>query len=209
MHRVWLSLGFVVLCASVVAGCKGLGDISATGSPAPGSATPSPTPSTSPAPCNTMNPAANVVVGMGSQFAAITSSSPYPSVAGYAVGNGTGGYGYVATIVNHTTSGATIAVGDVVQFANVETVSYATHSAVSLPGDKFPMIPYPFPTAAAKPENHTIGNGNWSTGLVPPNTTGTNCYSQSFTIEKSGTYYFGDYQFYNTATSFRDILVVK
>jgi hypothetical protein len=53
-----------------------------------------------------------------------------------------------------------------------------------------------------EPTNTTIGNGFWSTGRVPPNTTGQ-CYSQVFTL-KTGVYYFGDLDYYNTATSFRD-----
>ncbi|MBV8489669.1 MAG: hypothetical protein JO199_03990, partial [Candidatus Eremiobacteraeota bacterium] len=121
--------------AALLAGCKGLGDISGGGGGTPTTPTPSASPTISPAPCATIYQGSNlVVVGMGPQFSAIT-ATPYPSVAGYAVGNGTGSYPYTATLINKTAGGvANITTKNVLQFVNVDTNPYAYHSAAGFAG---------------------------------------------------------------------------
>jgi hypothetical protein len=86
--------------------------------------------------------------------------------------------------------------------------SGANHSAVAFSGDAFPSVPYSFPSKSGSQTNTTIGSGFWSTGRIPPASGGALCYSQVFTL-KTGTYFFGDLDFYNTATSYRDALIVS
>jgi hypothetical protein len=209
VRRAWMSLGFVALFAAVLAGCKGLGDISATGSPPPTSASPSSSPTVSPAACNTMDPNSNVViVGMGSQIGAVSTAPPYNNIAGYIVGNGSGIYSYTASLINQTSAATAITSSNVLQFVNIENSTTVYHSAVGFTGSDFPGTPYPFPSAAASPAGNAISSSSlWSTGRVPPNTTGSFCYSQVFTL-KAGTYFFGDLDYYNI-TTFRDALIVS
>jgi len=52
----------------------------------------------------------------------------------------------------------------------------------------------------------TLSSG-WSTGRIPINGVGI-CFSQAFTLPFSGTYYFGDLDFYNL-TNMRDVIVIS
>jgi hypothetical protein len=94
---------------------------------------------------------------------------------------------------------------NVIQFTNVDTGGVA-HSAVGFKGNRFPAVPYPFPSAAASPVATAVSTGSlWSTGRVNPPTY-SQCYSQVFTLT-AGTYYFGDLDYYNLS-NFRDVLIV-
>lgn len=201
-------LAWCVLCmigCAVALGCAkgGTGIVPAT-----------PTPSTSPTAvpsgsCNTTestNPNL-VLVGIGSELATAVSPS-YGQIAGYALFDGTD-IPDQAQVISTTLSGAPITSADTLQFTNIELVSGAVyHSAVGFPNQNFPAIPYAFPSPAASPSNSVIGSGFWSTGRIPPAQNGQLCFSQVFTLDP-GTYYFGDLDYYNTITSYRDVLVVQ
>lgn len=178
---------------------------------------PSPTPSASSSPtlpptaCMTPNPNASgnlVVVDMSSSIAA-TSAPTYGPIAGYAVVTS-----YTppttASLINSWVNGSgktmSITTKNILQFVNGD--SSEIHSAVGFPGDSFPAQPYKFTKAQQSPSpNTTIGaSGGWWSGLIPASVSNV-CYSQTFTL-KAGTYYFGDYSYYNTATSYRDVLIV-
>ncbi|MBV8331898.1 MAG: hypothetical protein JO192_04120 [Candidatus Eremiobacteraeota bacterium] len=195
------------ICA--VAGCKGLGDITGGGGTLP---TPSGSPTATPtvAPCHTLNPGSNVVVvGISSQITASSTAPPFNSIAGYGLGNNAGTYSAQSTLIDRTSAGGPITDTNVVQFTNVEIGSSSTvnHSAVGFPGDAFPSSPYKFPSNAGSPTNDQIGSAFWSTGRIPPPTGSRLCFSQVFKL-KRGSYFFGDLDFYNTATSYRDAIVV-
>jgi|SRR5579862_8037556 len=208
IRHVFALLIFSSALACTLAGCKGLGDITATGGGTNPSPTGSPTATPSAAPCRTIDPSPNlVVVGISSQIAETSLAAPFKSIAGYSVGAG-GSYAPSAELIEKTASGAPITTNNVLQFTNLESIySPTNHSAVGFPGNSFPAEPYDFPSPAASPTNTTIGNGFWSTGRIATNTTGKQCYSQAFTL-KRGVYFFGDLDYYNTATSFRDALIV-
>jgi len=89
---------------------------------------------------------------------------------------------------------------DIIQFVNVEP-SPVNHSAVGFPNaTSFPSVPYAFQSAAQLPQATAISTSqSWSTGLVPSQG-GSGCYSQQFTVPSIGTYYFGDYSYYNLAS---------
>jgi hypothetical protein len=148
-----------------------------------------------------------VLIGIGSEIT-VTSSATYGEIAGYALFDG---YDIPdeGQVISKTASGQPITSADVVQFTNIELgYDEIDHSAVGFSGQSFPSTPYVFPSPAASPTNTVIGNGLWSTGQIPPAQNGYLCFSQSFTLEP-GTYYFGDLDYYNTITSYRDVLVVQ
>jgi hypothetical protein len=181
------------------------------GGPGP---SPSSSPTTQPSPgvCETpdaYNPKL-VVVAMGNAIAPV-SVQKYGTINGYSLANlSTGQFSSVAQLINTTlpSGGVPITSKNVIQFTNVESGSSATinHSAVGFKGDAFPKEPYAFPSPAASPVGTTISNTQlWSTGRISPSTT-QQCYSREFTL-KAGTYYFGDYDYYNLS-GFRDVLIV-
>jgi hypothetical protein len=206
---VWLALCVGTLALSV--GCAkhdyGVDSVLPTVSPSPGAtATPTALPS---AACNTTessNPNL-VLIGIGSEVTTVT-DPVYGQIAGYALFDG---YDIPdeAQVISTTASGAAITSANTVQFTNIELgEDEIYHSAVSFSSQSFPAVPYVFPSPAATPANTVIGDGFWSTGRIPPAENGYLCFSQEFTLEP-GTYYFGDLDFYNTITSYRDVLVVQ
>jgi hypothetical protein len=136
---------------------------------------------------------------MSSSIAA-TNDPTYGPIFGYGLTDSTG-------TPAATTSAIIVKPNDVVQFYNAElSLSGPNHSAVGFPTAAFPSVPYTFPAAAATQTGTTFSSG-WSTGRIPDVGTGV-CFSQAFTVPSSGTYYFGDIDFYNL-TNFRDVIVVS
>jgi len=78
-----------------------------------------------------------------------------------------------------------------VQFFNAEPPGAAVvHSAAAVSGSSFPST-YTFLAAQQAANGTSIGQNSWSTGPVNPQ-----CYSRTFTVPATGTFLFGDLQFY-------------
>jgi hypothetical protein len=207
----WVLLGFIAVLAVVPACAKN--DYSSGGGGLP-TATPSGSP-TSPPPsaCPTENPntSGNLVIVDETLQAEATSDPTYGSVNGYAVEGSPAGDAQAAIISEYYPNGSSsptpITPNNIIQFTNVDS-SGVYHSAVSIT-PPWPGTNYQFPTALASPSaNTTIGNGTWSTGLWPPlDANGNQCFSQTFTL-KQGVWYFGDYNYYDSALM-RDVIVVS
>ncbi len=219
-----LALFAIFACGFAIAGCSHADysslyaspspSATATGSASPtssasGSASPSATPSSSasqaPAACGTPLPG-SVFIAVGSYIEDESPVDPtYGTIYGYAVVDSAGDY-------PQTSSPIVLRPGDVVQFVNVDFPSSSStqgtsHSAASLQSASFPAS-YTFPTAAFSPVGSAISNTtDWSTGEIPSYTTPL-CYSQALTVPASGTYAFGDLDFYNP-NSMRDVIVVS
>jgi hypothetical protein len=171
---------------------------------------PSPTPEISPSPSPTgsaacAGPAANTTAFIVISVTVLPSTSPvYGAVNGYIEANSDGTFGLTAQVV-------TLHASDVVQFVNVDDYGGALsiyHSAVGFPkASGFPVIPYPFLGSAAQPLGSALSSSTqWSTGrLGIPSAI---CYSQTFSLS-AGTYYFGDYDFYNSLNSIRGVINVQ
>ncbi len=197
---IWIVL--CVLSSALTFGCaKQSGGVIPVVSPSP---SPTAVPSVA---CNT-NESTNpnlILIGIGSEATTVT--SPYGQIAGYALFDGIDIPGQ-AQVISKTYAGQPITTTNTVQFTNIELgAGTIFHSAVAFAG-KFPPTPYVFPSPAASPVGTVIGNSFWSTGRIPPAQSGLLCFSQEFTLEP-GTYYFGDLDYYNTITSYRDVLVVQ
>jgi len=212
MSRAWVALLFSAASAVLLTNCTKLNGAGGGVVPSP-SASPTPTasPTGSPAPCATLNPNSNVVVvGMAGAFAPVTVPT-YGAIGEYAVidQTGTSPPPSTAQVITTTVAGSPITPANVLQFENAEAGgSSVLHSAVGFLGGVFPQTPYAFPTAEASPVAGAITNTKaWSTGLVTAPVSNL-CYSQSFTLTP-GTYYFGDYSYYNFGASYRDVLVVS
>jgi len=205
MNRaLWLALG-VLGCALTVGCAKGISGGGMPATPGP-SSSPTALPS---AACNTVessNPNL-ILIGIGSEVT-IEVSSTYGQIAGYALFDGLN-IPDQAQVISTDYVGHPITAANTVQFTNIELgTSTIYHSAVAFSGQKFPATPYTFPSPAASPASTVIGSGFWSTGRIPPAQNGLLCFSQEFTLQ-AGTYYFGDLDYYNTITSYRDVLVVQ
>ncbi|HXM18314.1 MAG TPA: hypothetical protein VN934_05830 [Candidatus Tumulicola sp.] len=160
--------------------------------------TPSAGPSSSPAACATQAPQATVIIVMSSSISA-TTVSPYNVINGYIKANIDSTFNNVASVINARST-------DVIQFVNAENTGPATilHSAVGFPNAVgFPASPYSFPTSTQQQIGSAISQAQWSTGRLAP----LPCFSQTLTASP-GTYYFGDYDYYNL-TNARDVLVVS
>jgi hypothetical protein len=204
-HR---TVAVLVVCFALLAGCAKYG----SGTGAIPSASPSAGPTIAPGSCNT-NPSTNpnvVIVGIGSEVTEVTDPT-YGQIAGYAVFDDTD-IPDLAQVISKTALGNPITSSNTVQFTNIELgTDEIEHSAVAFSGHAFPAEPYTFSSNALNATNTVIGNTAqpfWSTGRIPPAQNGELCYSQEFTLEP-GTYYFGDLDYYNTVTSYRDVLVVQ
>ncbi len=186
---------FAAICAvAMVSGCAHL-DVGPT--PPPGSPTPTGTASSSPGLCNTtQEPSTTLVIAMSSSITA-TTDPPYGTINGY---TDAAGGSQTASVINAKTT-------DIIQFVNVDA-NPIDHSAVGFPNAKsFPNVPYTFQSASQTPQGTAISTSqSWSTGLIPSQG-GSGCYSQPFTIPSTGTYYLGDYTYYNL-TNMRDVVVV-
>jgi hypothetical protein len=182
-----------------------------TASPsASGSGSPTATPtgsatSTPVATCATAAPGA-IFIAMGSYIEPPDTPDPtYGSVYGYSLVDTSGNYPLVSSPI-------TLKPNDTIQFTNVDppTASDAngtSHSAAGLQTNGFP-VPHPFPSAAFAPVGTTLSASTlWSTGEIASEAAAL-CYSQSFVLPASGTYYFGDLDFYNSV-NMRDVIVVS
>jgi len=120
----------------------------------------------------------------------------YGVINGYTSVDSSGTFGTVATVINARTT-------DVVQFANGESsgITAILHSAVGFPSAAFPPAPNAFPVMDQQPLAMIISSGPWSTGRLQ-----SGCFSQAFALTV-GTYYFGDYDYYNLA-NMRDVIQV-
>jgi len=205
---------WLLFCTAAAAGAllSGCGKLNLGGGPSP-SPTASASASPTPGACNT--PAVYtpniVLVAMASAISAV-SVPTYGTISGYSVVNvAQGTYPDQAMVINQYTNSAgktvPITSNNMLQFTNVETgSSIINHSAVGFKGEAFPAIPYAFPSPAALPTGTTVSHtASWSTGRVQP-LSYSPCASQVFKLTP-GVYYFGDYDYYNTA-NFRDVLVV-
>lgn len=208
----WFALLLVALSSAALSSC---GKLNLTASGGGGGPTPTSSASTSPTPgvCATLNPGPNtVVVAMANSIAAV-SVPTYGPIGGYSVVNlNDGTFPAQATVIkqyiNATGTPAPITANNVLQFANAESAYGPNHSAVGFKGDAFPSTPHVFASPLALPIGTAISNNTqWSTGRVAaPFGNYGSCLSKSFTL-KQGTYFFGDFDFYNV-TTFRDVLVV-
>ncbi|HKU66860.1 MAG TPA: hypothetical protein VJP85_03695 [Candidatus Baltobacteraceae bacterium] len=132
-----------------------------------------------------------------------TSSPNYGEISGYTTADpSTGTYANVASVITAKTT-------DVLQFANAETgTTPIVHSAVGFPSaTAFPSVPYHFPASTQQPIGAQISQTQWSTGRISESATFGACFSQPFSLSTPGTYYFGDYDYYNLS-NVRDVLVV-
>lgn len=189
--RVLHALGIAML----LSGCARV----SSGGPIPN---PSASPSAPPSSCNALQPTTTAIIGMGSSFTAVVDPT-YGAVNGYAEGS-------TQLLFPNTASPISLHSGDLVQFVNTESGSPAAvyHSAALIvKASSFPPVPYTFPAADASPAGNAINAQAWSTGRIPPIQPLGYCFSQQFTAQ-SGTYYFGDVDYYNTA-NMRDVIVVK
>lgn len=201
LSRYWIA----VMVTALIAACAKL-DLGGGNGPLP-TPTPSATGSATPGACNTPNSSANVVVvAMGNEITP-TSAPKIGTINGYTVVEN-GSFSTRAMLINQWLNGGVltpITSNNLLQFTNVDSGG-AQHSAVGFKGDSFPPTPYTFPTAAASPQATAVSTGSlWSTGRIDPPTY-QQCYSQTFTL-KAGTYYFGDFDYYNLS-NFRDVLTV-
>jgi hypothetical protein len=210
--------GALVLGGCVVAagGCSHVANLTPpagssptpSGSQSPGSSpTPTSNPSASPSglcTITTRDPNATIVVSIDPDFAAANTS--YGTVFGYAQFDPT-----VDPTLPPSASAIAAKTSDLVVFANYDPGLIA-HSATGFLGvSAFPGEPYPFPSADASPVATTISSGAWSTGSLASfgNTSSTICYSQTFSLPTTGTFYFGDDPLYNSPSSFRGVIVVS
>jgi len=124
-----------------------------------------------------------------------TSVPTYGQIFGYAPAPPSG-ITLVSAVVHASTA-------DVVQFWNIS--NSGEYSAVGLGSSGFPPVHHTFPSGTQNPVSSVIGSGTWSTGRLGVNST-SGCFSQDFTLS-AGTWYFGDYDFYNL-TNNRDVMIV-
>lgn len=200
-----LALGGSVLAAG---GCAHIANVTPPSAPpsslASGSS-PTPVPTGSALCANsTRDPNATIVISIDPDFAATSTSDG--TVFGYAEYDPTGSSppSTAAQAVPATTS-------DLIVFANYDPGT-VTHSAVGFIGvSSFPPEPYPFPSSAASPVASAISNAPWSTGPLESfgNTSATICYSQTFSVPGTGTFFFGDNPLYNGPSSFRGVITVS
>lgn len=200
MQRLFLLFGFVVIlvaCAHLPADDYGF----ATPTPS-GDSTGSPTPE--PGPCATEDVTdANVVYVSMNADVTPAQNSAGGNIFGYAAYdiNGGGAIPSASAVVTMTPS-------QLLQFINTDpNPSNVSHSAVGFSQGGFPPVPYAFPTGSDLQTGHAItatGSGApWSTGEIAPG-----CFSQVFSVT-AGTFYFGDFNTYNTSSSMRDQVVVS
>ena len=212
-----LALLAVVVCGVMVAGCSHadyspltVPAASASSSPsAAGSASPTASPVSSapavPAACGTPFPN-SVYLAIGSYIEPQTpANATYGTIYGYALTDSSGDYPLQSAPID-------LRPGDTIQFVNVDPAAASgangtSHSAAGFGSASFPAT-YTFPSQADLPIGATLSNtALWSTGEIPAEAN-VLCYSQTFTIPASGTYYFGDVDFYDS-TSMRDVIIVS
>lgn len=190
----------LVFVAALALGCAHLPQ-SVLPAPSPSPlGSPSPTPSQSGSPSTCASPASNTtvfVVMSGDIFPPTPTPSPYGLVYGYVAANPDGSFNDVAQVI-------TLKSTDIVQFVNADTSGPAAivHSAVGFPAaTQFPVVPFVFPASTVGDIGSAISSTQWSTGRIA-----ADCYSQPLTVVP-GTFYFGDYDYYNSI-NMRDVIVV-
>jgi plastocyanin len=169
------------------------------------SASPTATATAIPATCGTAVPG-SVYIAIGSYIEPETPIDPaYGTLYGYALTDSVGDYPLNSGPID-------LKPGDTIQFVNVDPAAASgtdgtSHSAAGFQSASFPSD-YTFPAAASDPVGSTLSTtALWSTGEIPAQAD-TLCYSQTLTVPASGTYYFGDVDFYDS-TSMRDVIVVS
>ncbi len=194
----WILL--FVLASALMAGCAHTPQYALPGPSPMGSHQPSPTPlpsgSRSPS-CGAPLTGTTAFVVM-SVTATSATPSPYGLINSYVLANSDGTFGDVAQVINLRRS-------DIVQFANADNFGPTPifHSAVGfLSATTFPAFPFTFPASTQTAIGSTISSAQWSTGRVAPT-----CYSQQFSLTP-GTYYFGDFDYYNLS-NMRDVIIVS
>ena len=189
----------IVACAHLNAGVPGPLPTPSGGHPSPSPLTsPSGGPSGSPGPCASPAFGTTTVFVVMSFGIAPTAAPGFGEINGYIAANADGTFNNVAQpITVHPT--------DVIQFANVDNSLPTTifHSAVGLGhASMFPPVPFTFPNGSQLPIGSSVTTSTWSSGRVAPG-----CYSQPFTLI-SGTFYFGDLDYYNLS-NMRDVIIVN
>jgi hypothetical protein len=183
----------VVAAAALIAagGCAHL----SSGGVAPATPTPVASATGSAAPC-LVSAAANAQIVVISPLLTPVVDPTYGLISGYGpVNNGN---------ANNVASTIVVTPSTTIQFFNDDaSTSQLRYSAVGIPNvTAFPSPAYTFPPAAAEQTGTQINaTSSWSTGLLPGQ-----CYSQTFTIAGSGTYFFGDETYYGLA-NLRDVIV--
>lgn len=170
--------------------------------------TPSPSDSSSPSPlpsgtanCNSQATSTTPVVPMSAAISA-TLGTRYGIINGYTTLGSSGAVATVATVI-------TAHPNDILQFVNAEAgASPILHSAIAFRSAAFPPVPYAFSLSVQRPVRTAISTALWSTGRVAPSPDGgiTCCFAQQFTLQ-NGTFYFGDFDYYNLS-NMRDVIVV-
>ena len=205
LRRLFLLFGALL----VIVGCAHLPAADYGGSPTSSpssSSSPSSNPSSTPGPCPTQDVTdTNVVYVSVNPDVTPTKDPSGNQIFGYAPYDINGGGsvpGASATITMTSTQ--------LLQFINTDAnPNNVSHSAVGFSTNGFPPLPYTFPsgsdTAVGTALTTTPSSGNgapWSTGEIAQN-----CFSQVFSA-RAGTYYFGDFATYNSASSMRDEVIV-
>lgn len=196
----------------VIVGCAHLpaadyGGVTPSTSPSMNpSSTPTSNPSSTPGPCATQDVTdTNVIYVSINPDVTPTKDPGGNQIFGYAPWDINGGAnvpGASATIPMTSTQ--------LVQFVNTDTnPNNVSHSAVGFTTNGFPSQPFTFPSGSNKPIGNALttavssgGGSPWSTGELAPN-----CFSQVLSA-RSGTYYFGDLDTFNSASSMRDEVIV-
>jgi hypothetical protein len=162
-------------------------------------------PSVTPTPVVTATPSAAPCVLTPTVGAQIVAISPLITQVTDPTFGIVGGYGLVVNgNVGNTSAPIYVTPSSTIQFFdNDQTGSQLRYSAVGIPGvSAFPAPTYTFPPAAINQTGTAITNAStWSTGLLAGQ-----CYSQPLTIAGSGTYFFGDYNYYALG-NLRDVIV--
>jgi hypothetical protein len=178
------------------------------------SPTPTPTPTATPGACATPDVTDTNVALVGVSVDMTPAKDPKNnSIFGYAP--------YVnGNIPPQTSAVVTVAPSQLVQFLNLEpSSSTLSHSAVGFTSSTFPTVPYNFPPGSDSQVGSIITKAiaagasvPWSTGEIPASSTastGMYCASQVFRAPTPGTYYFGDFNTYNSAASMRGEIIVS
>jgi hypothetical protein len=162
-------------------------------------------PSVTPTPVVTATPSAAPCVLTPTVGAQIVAISPLITPVTDPAFGVVGGYGLVVNgSVGNTSAPIYVTPASTLQFFdNDQTGSQLRYSAVGIPGvTAFPAPSFTFPPSAVNPTGTAITNAStWSTGLLAGQ-----CYSQAFTINGAGTYFFGDYTYFGIA-NLRDVIV--
>jgi hypothetical protein len=163
-----------------------------------------PGPTATPTPAGTCQPfqtSTNQIVDISQGLAAIVDPT-YGPILGYALDPQNGTLPTISATI-------TLKPSDLIQFANIDAA--IAYSAVGFGTNRFPPVPFTFPSGTQFPVGNALSAGVWSTGRIPPGSNFGRCYSQQFKLPGAGgVVYFGDFDHYNaTNGSFRDVIIVS